>query len=246
MVQFRPANLISLEGLQHVGLYDVVLCRNLLIYLHADARAQVMTSVRQLLAPGGVLIVGHAEAAIAREHGFKGDGKPAAFAFVKTDQPSVVNESASLPTSRVSAKRPAVVRVAGPRLHDEAMTIPGGGERSPPGVNITLQFVQELADAGRIQEASLACREYVRRTPDSADAYFLLGLLCGALGHDDAAASALRRALYLQPDHAAALLQLALTEDAVGQSASAARLRARWGQSRQTSRSEKRVNNEPD
>ena len=82
MVEFRRANLVSLHGLAPAARYDVVLCRNVLIYLHAEARARVMRTLGSLLEPGGVLIVGHAEAGIALEHGFRVHGAPEAFAFV--------------------------------------------------------------------------------------------------------------------------------------------------------------------
>ena len=43
------------------GDYDVVLCRNLLIYLVPDAAAELWLRLRGMLAPGGVLVVGKAE-----------------------------------------------------------------------------------------------------------------------------------------------------------------------------------------
>ncbi len=84
MVQFRPANLVSHQGLEKTRPYDIVLCRNLLIYLHTQARAGVMATLRRLLTEDGLLIIGHAEPAIAREHGFTGVGDPGAFAFVRS------------------------------------------------------------------------------------------------------------------------------------------------------------------
>ena len=43
------------------GDYDVVLCRNLLIYLTPDAAAELWLRLRDMLAPGGILVVGKAE-----------------------------------------------------------------------------------------------------------------------------------------------------------------------------------------
>jgi len=43
------------------GDYDVVLCRNLLIYLTPDASAELWLRLRDMLAPGGILVVGKAE-----------------------------------------------------------------------------------------------------------------------------------------------------------------------------------------
>jgi chemotaxis protein methyltransferase WspC len=197
-----------------------------LIYLHADARSRVMASIRELMADSGLLVVGHAEAAIARQHGFAAVGDPGAFAFVSSTVPK--KSRATPDASRGSALGHEAVRAA---------VLPASGtarqkERTPtaarpPEVDVTLEQIRQLGDEGRTEEAILACREYVRRVPDSADAYFLLGVLCGALGQDDAATTAFRRALYLEPDHQAALLHLALAHDAGGDVTSAARLRAR-------------------
>jgi chemotaxis protein methyltransferase WspC len=100
------------------------------------------------------------------------------------------------------------------------------GERLVPAAD-TLDAIRRTGDKGDLQEAVRACSEYLRRVPDSADGHFLLGVLQGALGLRDAAESALRRAVYLAPNHADALVHLALMHDARGDAAGAARLRAR-------------------
>lgn len=237
MVQFRPANLLSAEGLQHEEPYDIILCRNVLIYLHAQARDRVMATLRQLLAPGGVLIVGHAEAAIAREHGFIGEGTPGAFAFVKTGRTTTEKAPASGPAPRSAPKRPAAARTVRPRPHRERTTARAAAAAASTGLDVTLERIRELGDVGRTEDAILACREHLRRTPDSADGYFLLGVLYGVLRRNDAAATALRRALYLDPGHAAALVHLALAHDASGDRASAARLRGRAARPERSGRS---------
>ena len=42
-------------------LYDVVFCRNLLIYLVPSARASLLAVIDRVLAPDGVLVIGHAD-----------------------------------------------------------------------------------------------------------------------------------------------------------------------------------------
>jgi chemotaxis protein methyltransferase WspC len=229
MVEFHPANLVSLQGLENARPYDIVLCRNLLIYLHAEARACVMAALRNLLTEDGILVVGHAEPSIAREYGFTGAGNPAAFAFAKSSGSRVRKKA--LPDSRGDRTRKSTLPLrAGPsapavRRRAELATAPKAGRalQTEP----TLQRIRFLGDAGRMDEAIHACRNYVRRVPDSAEGYFLLGVLCGALKQESAAETALRRALYLEPDHAGALMHLSLIHDARSDTATAARLRAR-------------------
>jgi chemotaxis protein methyltransferase WspC len=229
MVHFRRANLVSLQGFDGLPPYDVILCRNLLIYLHAQARAAVMAAVRGMLTEDGVLIVGHAEPAIAREHGFVGDGPPGAFAFVQASAAAVSTPARNRRRSshRHSASTERAIhagpgRTSGGRLSDRV-------EPSRP----TLDGIRRVADRGDVAQAIAACLEFVRSSPDSAEGHYLLGVLHGAAGREQAAEAALRRAVYLQPDHAEALLHLALAREARGDMDGAARLRTRAAASAQ-------------
>jgi chemotaxis protein methyltransferase WspC len=67
----------------------------------------------------------------------------------------------------------------------------------------------------------------LQRVPDSAEGYFLLGVLHDALGHVDLAVRSFRKVLYLDPTHREALLHLALKQEARGDGPGAALLRAR-------------------
>ena len=51
------------------GPFDLIFCRNVLIYFSAEGRAQVVDRLTRYLAPGGLLIVGHAESL----HAHRGD-----------------------------------------------------------------------------------------------------------------------------------------------------------------------------
>jgi chemotaxis protein methyltransferase CheR len=65
MVQFRHVNLAD-PNLQAGGPFDVVLCRNVMIYFEADVRTQTIRRLIQHVAHGGYFLVGHAETL----HGF--------------------------------------------------------------------------------------------------------------------------------------------------------------------------------
>ncbi|WP_369061962.1 protein-glutamate O-methyltransferase CheR [Caulobacter sp. 73W] len=62
LVTFTQANLIDAASLQSQGLFDVIFCRNVLIYFDEDARRQAADNLYDRLAPGGYLCLGHSEA----------------------------------------------------------------------------------------------------------------------------------------------------------------------------------------
>jgi chemotaxis protein methyltransferase CheR len=70
LVQFRYHNLIH-EGCSLPAPFDLVLCRNVLIYFDPVSRLRVTHRLLDFLAPGGYLLLGHAESL----HGVTGRAK---------------------------------------------------------------------------------------------------------------------------------------------------------------------------
>ncbi|MGO4735497.1 protein-glutamate O-methyltransferase CheR [Bosea sp. 2KB_26] len=62
MVELRQHNLLDPSG--HFGLFDVILCRNVLIYFDVPTKARVMAALAQRLAPDGAFLLGAAETVI--------------------------------------------------------------------------------------------------------------------------------------------------------------------------------------
>lgn len=60
-VIFTPANLIDAATLAPQGKFDVILCRNVLIYFDDAARVTALENLYDSLLPGGFLILGHTE-----------------------------------------------------------------------------------------------------------------------------------------------------------------------------------------
>lgn len=59
MVNFRPQNLMESYAL--LGKFDIVFCRNVLIYFSPDMKSQVLNSIANTLNPGGYLLLGASE-----------------------------------------------------------------------------------------------------------------------------------------------------------------------------------------
>lgn len=68
-VQFREANLLHDFG--PIGAFDVVFCRNVLIYFDAPTKAKVLEAISHVMAPDGVLLLGGAETVLGVSDRFK-------------------------------------------------------------------------------------------------------------------------------------------------------------------------------
>ncbi|MGO4574321.1 CheR family methyltransferase [Microvirga sp. 2TAF3] len=62
MVDFRPLNLIKDFG--HLGSFDIVYCRNVLIYFDSSMKSEVLNRLAGALTPDGSIVLGAAETVI--------------------------------------------------------------------------------------------------------------------------------------------------------------------------------------
>ena len=69
MVDFRSANL--LQNLTHLGTFDVVFCRNVLIYFAQPTKIDVFERIARIMAPDGFLSLGAAETVVGLTDTFK-------------------------------------------------------------------------------------------------------------------------------------------------------------------------------
>jgi chemotaxis protein methyltransferase CheR len=69
MVQYRPINL--LEDISALGQFDVVFCRNVLIYFDQQTKTQVLDRISRQMPQDGVLFLGGAETVLGISERFK-------------------------------------------------------------------------------------------------------------------------------------------------------------------------------
>jgi len=69
MVTFRTHNL--LQGAAAIGRFDVVLCRNVLIYFDLETRRKVLDDLARTMAPDGALFLGSAETILGVTQSFE-------------------------------------------------------------------------------------------------------------------------------------------------------------------------------
>jgi len=218
-VHFRRENIIDPDLLARSESYQVIFCRNVLIYLTEEARGRVLANIDRLLAPGGMIFTGHAEVGIFQQKGYQAVRHPRAFACRRTVKPPAAGDSLgeydekgkgfkSVPFSSILPAKRSVKRSHRP-VADR-----------PPAPPLTLSAesaagalyaeARSLADRGLFAEAEARCRRYLRELPPHADAYSLLGLIHEAAGRSSDAEECYLKALYLDPDHYGTLVHLSL------------------------------------
>jgi chemotaxis protein methyltransferase CheR len=69
MVQHRQLNL--LQDFSHLGMFDVIFCRNVLIYFDQETKAGIFDRLAKVLEPDGALVLGAAESVVGISETFK-------------------------------------------------------------------------------------------------------------------------------------------------------------------------------
>ncbi|MCS0612986.1 methyltransferase [Massilia kyonggiensis] len=207
-VAFAQANLFDVAPAV-TGTYDLVFCRNLLIYFDLATQQRAAARLAALLADDGLLLAGYAEAPALCRRGFAPRTLRDTFALRKhgTRAPAVRRTPAAHPVPDPPARRAAAAAAPAPRD--------------------LLAEAKAHADAGRLAQAEDACRALLAVRADDAEAWFLLGLTAECAGRPRDAEDSWRRCVYLDPEHYEALCALALLAEQRGDQAQGASLRER-------------------
>lgn len=233
-VRFQCGNLLDPALLANQPPYDLVLCRNLLIYFDQATQEAVLAGFKRLTRQDGVIFVGPAEANLASRLGLQTLGIAQAFAFRYPAASAAVERAPRTP--QLKALRPPPARSGDGRARAAVKHAP-----RPAAARLTptpsaedgsaqLQAIASLANQGHITEAQQACERLLTAQGPSAEAFYWLGLLSDASGQPAQAQGFYRKALYLQPQHSEALSHLAALLAAQGDLAAAGRLRVRAAQ----------------
>ncbi len=241
-VQFRSGNLADPMCLYQTQPYDVVFCRNLLIYFHQAARDRAMRTLHRLLKPNGLLFLGYAETNQIHPNQFEAIRCPRAFVYRRGASPPTQGKEAAAASTIPTPDLPLrpQLPVAPQTMANVAKSIPATPPINPTlpsairppnlpqaAAQTSLNDIRSMADRGELSIAAAQCDRYLHAHPTSAAAYLLLGEIYQAQGINDAAMQAFRKAIYLDPTCVEALLYLALLYEDQGQLAVAERLRQR-------------------
>jgi chemotaxis protein methyltransferase WspC len=226
-VRFFRSSLLDPDLFKDRAPYDVIFCRNLLIYLDETARARLLAAVERQLSPNGLLFVGHAEPGVVPPARFRTAGRSGAFAFEKAaPKPAVA-----------PAIRPPKPPAASPPLRPATSS----SRKAPPATRAStdapsahlartaasLAEATALADAGRLSAAMQSCQEYLAANHACPKGLGLMAVLALAGGDATTAEKLLNQVVYLAPDQSDAILRLAHLCEARGDTRAARRWRDR-------------------
>ncbi|MDZ7699700.1 MAG: CheR family methyltransferase [Deltaproteobacteria bacterium] len=237
-VHFMRGNILSEPFVGNASAYDVIFCRNLLIYMSPSGRKKTFDVISRLLKKNGVVFLGHAERQIAPEHGFIFIHRPGVFACRRdrwsvNRSPHAPSKNRHRPRQRLFEKAAKALRSFPPPPSQPSMgshdpIIPA--EEAARTVNDEAHFfdrVQRLADEGALPSACRLCQDFLNKHPAHIQANFLMGLIYEALDEAHHAEEFFNKTIYLDPCHPHALAHLAFIVEAQGDEEKAMHLRKR-------------------
>jgi chemotaxis protein methyltransferase WspC len=239
--RFRQGNALDPVLLHGEAAFDVVFCRNLLIYLHPPARQRVLDTLLGGLASPGLLLAGQAEVLSTMSDQLQGLPGGCALSFerrmpeanpvARGAGPAERRKPVHVPTAQAPEALP---QAASKARQTKTFNANGAALAAAAGASNPMADARALADAGQIEAALPLCQSWLRQNPADVEGQYLLGLLESARGDIEAADRAFARVLYLDREHLDALQQrihLALRRGSQQQAetlrARADRLRAR-------------------
>lgn len=202
---------------------DLILCRNMFIYLTQESVAVIVDKLAETLAEGGYLLTGHGELYAHHLGKLRTRIFPESIVYQKVSAPIIPIEALVTPAQESRpVVMPAPVAVSTrPHQAPQAQPVlaPGPEERE------MLQAWQ-YANEGQRERASGLCDTLIVRDPLAAEPYYLLALLSQERGDDDAARTLLKKVIYLAPTFVAAYLELGSIYDREGLAQQSGKMRA--------------------
>ncbi len=230
-VTFSQANILSVSFPFERAAYDVIFCRNLLIYMDGESRVRVWEAITRLLAEGGIVFIGPAET--AEFPGYAKIFPGYSFAFQRTGndiekKSSVVMQALEIKSQPARSiqndNEKSFAAAFTPQVETETNTLPQENSTEEP---VTLDYVRGLADMGKHDLAIESCQKFLSQNGPTAEAYFVLGMILQEIGEPSQAEASYHKALYLDSSHEQALINLVLLAEISGDTELAENLKSR-------------------
>ncbi len=191
--------------------FDVIFCRNVMIYFDEATTRQVVQRLYDALVPGGWLVVGHAEPNIELYRQFETHNAPGTVLYRKplNAPPFIVAQSAPSPALAIVAQQPAPVLATPPISSVARQPEPRPVSATVSSPAEQLQAARAAADRGDWSAAAALVQALRTAHPLFAPAYYLQAQIAEHHGQLEAALADYRRSVYLDPQFALGLIGMA-------------------------------------
>jgi chemotaxis protein methyltransferase CheR len=206
--------------------FDLILCRNAMIYFNRDIMRKLIAQFHQSLVEGGWLLVGHAEPNTELFQSFRAVNVPGATLYQKTTgsaYPHGAREVERYPPITLEDPK-AQTGVALPTLLEP----PAKHITEPVAISIApaapaVSEVRLLADQGEWEEAARCSRKLLETDTLNPRAHFYYALVLEQMGLHAEAEQSLRRTIYLDRSFVLAHYYLGLILQTKGERRAAVR-----------------------
>jgi len=234
-VSFKRSNLLEMQmPLTPEWQYDIVFCRNLLIYFDEPGQKRGFEILSSLTKDGALLFLGHAEAtSILPGSCFSPIQAKGSFAFRKTKASDVAKQC--IPWTPTDTEK--LLRVFGKEGGVRHAPKPAVKKPAPPKIAISkapdalpppgLENARAFADRGQMKESLELCKSYIANNKLDPEGYFLYAVILLSAKRETEAENFLNKTIFLKPDHGEALLRLAVLKEGKGDFEGAALCRRR-------------------
>ena len=209
LVDVRHHNVVTDAPPCDPGELDLVLCRNVTIYLTREATRALVQRLHGCLRDGGYLFLGHAETLWQVSDDFALVPLGDAFVYRRIDAPTP--ERRQVIADRRTAQEPWPYPERRVRQ-----------TRRPPGPRERLDAARAAVAEGSYAHAADLALEVATAHPLEPAAHYLRGLALATAGADEEAVVSLRKAAYLDPGHGLAHFVLGGALERLGHGAAAA------------------------
>jgi chemotaxis protein methyltransferase WspC len=219
-VKFKQQNILDFSVLDG-NIYDLIFCRNMLIYLNPSACESVFNTIHRLLTPTGLFLVASAETNKVPKDIFTAMRQSSTCTYKKNERRVVEIQKTISPAPELSSSQSSPINRA--KYTEPRSPIREVNKPSIP----SLESAKQLADEGKLDLAIDYCQQYLTTTPMNVEAYVLIAMLYQAKNNNDRAEKLFQKALYLDPHCQEALLYLALLKEHKGDAIGSLRLQQR-------------------
>ena len=216
MVTFYYHNILDLpEKLQHKQ-YDLIFCRNVIIYFSRDVAVQVINGMSSILNPEGYLILGHSEGHLVSGLQVEPHFTSSAVVY-KKKKVELVQPEREISAWYGFKKKTTTESTNGNR--SSAGAVKSTESPAPPALQFPdalVEQAQKLIEQHQYEAAKEKLELAVKQLPMYTPAQYMLGILYQILDEPEKAFKQFERVIFLDPNHILATFQCAMMQQQQG------------------------------